>query len=152
VELKLDVPVDGGTVRGTDHVAVRGTVTPADAAVRVAGQSANVDSGAFSADVGLTPGANVIDITATAPGRRPATDALRVQRDIRVAMPNVVGSDLDAALVQVRTRGLTPAEKRGGSWLDRLFGGAVKVCATQPPAGSLVAPRSRVTIETKREC
>ena len=34
----------------------------------------------------------MIDVTATAPGRRPATDAVRVMRDMRVKVPDVVGS------------------------------------------------------------
>ena len=81
MKLKLELPDDGGIVR-TDEVEVRGTVTPADAAVQVAGEDAQVDGGEFVADVTLTPGDNVIDVSATSPGRRPATDALRVKRDI----------------------------------------------------------------------
>ena len=44
VKLKLALPDDGGTVR-EDRIEVRGTVTPADAAVQVAGSDAEVEGG-----------------------------------------------------------------------------------------------------------
>ncbi len=86
VKLELAEPDDGGAVRA-DRVEVRGTVTPADSIVRVGGEDAQVSGGQFIAQVALAPGGNVIDVTATAPGRRPATDALRIERDMRVAVP-----------------------------------------------------------------
>ncbi len=151
VQLKLAIPDDGGEVRD-DHVSVRGIVTPGDAAVRVAGEAADVEGGEFTADVALAPGGNVIDITATAPGRRPATDAVRVRRDMRVELPGLVGLELDDAVARLRDLGLEPTEARGGSWIDRLLGGPVMVCATDPVAETLVQPRSSVTLETAREC
>jgi hypothetical protein len=147
VSLKLDVPSDGGSVRA-ETVDVRGTVTPADAAVRVGGRDAEVNGGDFSAVVPLIAGANVIDITATAPGRRPATDAVRVERDIRVEVPVLVGSESDAAVAALRKLDLEPRVNEGGSWLDRVLGGRMEVCASTPPAGSLVDPESTVTLET----
>ena len=151
VRLKLAVPDDGGEVRD-DHVSIRGTVTPGDAAVRVAGEAADVDGGEFTAEVALVPGGNVIDITATAPGRRPATDAVRVMRDIRVEVPSLVGVEFEDASARLDDLGLEATEERGGSWIDSLLGGPVKVCATRPAAESLVQPRSRVTLETARDC
>ncbi len=151
VRLKLAVPDDGGEVRA-DRVSVRGTVTPGDAAVRVAGEAADVEGGEFTAEVALAPGGNVIDITATAPGRRPATDAVRVTRDIRVEVPRLVGLEFDDASARLDALGLEAVEARGGSWLDRLFGGPVTVCATRPAADELVLPRSSVTLETARDC
>ena len=75
VKLKLDAPDNGGSTRD-DHVAVRGTVTPADAAVQVMGDDAQVDGGrVHRRRRARSPGGNVIDVTATSPGRRPATDA-----------------------------------------------------------------------------
>ena len=51
VKLKLDAPDSGGTTRD-DHVAVRGTVTPADAAVQVDGRGRRRSAaGEFTADV-----------------------------------------------------------------------------------------------------
>ena len=94
VKLKLTVPGDGRSTRAT-QVAVLGTVTPADAEVRVGGEVAEVSGGEFTADVELQPGANVIDVTAASPGRRPAADALRVVRDMRVEVPRLVGQERD---------------------------------------------------------
>jgi hypothetical protein len=151
VTLKLDLPSDGGSVRA-ETVAVRGTVVPADAAVRVAGEDAQVDSGEFSAEVALQPGGNVIDVTATAPGRRPATDAVRVLRDMRVKLPPLVGEESDAAVEALRQLDLKATVNESGSWLDRVLGGAMEVCATNPTAGTLVEPRSTITLETAPGC
>jgi hypothetical protein len=151
VQLKLEVPDDGRSVRD-DHVAVRGTVVPADAAVEVAGADADVQGGEFNAEVKLQPGGNVIDVTATSPGRRPATDALRVQRDMRVEIPVLTGKSLDDADDALRTLGLRTVEQRGGGWLDNLLPGPVNVCATTPAAHTLVQPNSSVTLETAHDC
>jgi hypothetical protein len=151
VKLKLDAPDNGGSILA-DHVAVRGTVTPADAAVRVAGEDADVNDGVFAAEVALQPGGNVIDVTASSPGRRPATDAVRVMRDMRVKVPNVVGQTPEDAADALRTTGLTSVEERGGSWIDRLLPGDITVCATRPTAGALLDKGSSVTLETARNC
>ena len=151
VQLKLEVPDDGHSVRA-DHVAVRGTVAPADAAVRVAGHDAAVEGGEFNADIELVPGGNVIDITATSPGRRPATDALRVTRDVRVEVPDLAGSSYDDAAAKLEGLGLVATEERGGGWLDRLLPGPVGVCESSPAAGTLVQPKSTVTLSTAHDC
>ena len=151
VTLKLDVPSDGGSVRA-ETVAVRGLVRPADAKVRVAGRQADVADGEFSAEVPLEPGGNVIDVTASAPGRRPATDAVRVLRDMRVKLPAVVGRHDDAAVEELEKLDLRVEVEQGGTWLDRVLGGAIEVCAMDPPAGTLVEPRSTVTLHTAPRC
>ena len=151
VKLKLDVPDDGGSVRA-DQVDVRGTVVPADAAVQVAGEDAEVDGGRFAATVTLAPGGNVIDITATAPGRRPAADAVRVTRDMRVQIPQFAGQDYDSAAAALSKLGLKSVEQRGGSWIDRMLGTGVHVCSTTPRPGALVQPRTTVTVNTDPTC
>ena len=151
VKLKLAEPNNGGSILA-DRVDVKGTVTPADAAVRVAGEDAEVTDGTFTARVSLQPGGNVIDITATAPGQRPATDALRVTRDTRVKVPDVVGSTPEDADKALRAVGLTSEEERSGSWIDRLLPGDIHVCATRPEAGTLREKGTAVTIETARSC
>jgi Glucodextranase, domain B/PASTA domain len=151
VRLKLDVPDDGGQVRA-DRVEVRGTVTPGDAAVQVAGTDAEVDAGQFTASVALQPGGNVIDITATAPGRRPAADAVRVMRDMRVKVPPLVGLEAGAAAAQLKQRGLQASVVDHDSWLERVLGGEVDVCSMQPGAGALVDPRATITLQTSRSC
>src|SRR4051812_2411157 len=48
IELAVAAPADGSTVR-TSNVTVRGTVTPAEAAVQVLGKPARVRDGVFQA-------------------------------------------------------------------------------------------------------
>jgi hypothetical protein len=150
VKLKLDAPNSGGSTRD-DHVAIRGTVTPADAAVQIMGTAAEVSAGEFTADVKLQPGGNVIDVTASSPGRRPATDALRFVRDMRVDVPDVLGRSPDDAAAAVKATGLTPVIQQGGNWLDRLLGNP-KVCAVSPPPRTAVAKGTKVTLQTARGC
>jgi hypothetical protein len=150
VRLKLDVPDDGGQVRA-DRVEVRGTVTPGDAAVQVAGTDADVEAGQFTASVALQPGGNVIDITASSPGRRSATDAVRFVRDMRVDVPDVVGKSPEDATAALKAAGLVEVVEEDGNWLDRLLGNP-QVCATRPPAGSAVQKGTKVTLETARAC
>jgi hypothetical protein len=152
VRLKLELPDDASTVRGTDTVEITGTVAPADAAVSVAGQTADVDGGSFKASVKLAPGGNVIDITATSPGRRPATDAVRVKRDMRVEIPELTGQTYDAAAADLSKLGLKATEQSGGSWIDRVLGADIRVCQTSPPAGELVNPQTSVTVATGPGC
>ena len=142
VKLKLDAPDDGGSVRA-DHVDgardghARRRRGPASRA-----RTPRSTGGEFTADVSLQPGGNVIDITATAPGRRPATDAVRVMRDMRVEVPDVVGSDPRHAATALRALGLKATEERGGSWIDRVLARRRSTSARRsPPAGTLVEPR-----------
>jgi hypothetical protein len=151
VTLKLSLPDDGGMVRD-ERVLVRGTVSPADAAVRVGGEDAEVDGGEFSKEVALEPGGNVIDISATSPGRRPATDAVRVTRDMRVEVPDVIGQEVDAAKTAVGNVGLKVQEDQRGTWLDRVIPGTDHVCSTDPDAGALVDKGTTVTLVIQREC
>src|SRR6188472_1286601 len=90
VQLSLDSPGDGAVVRAA-IVEVRGTVRPRGAAVEVAGRPAAVNDGAFSVEIPLSAGANVIDVAATAADVRPAVAALRVLRDNRVTVPALAG-------------------------------------------------------------
>jgi hypothetical protein len=151
VTVKLTAPSDAKLLRA-DSVQVQGTVSPGDAQVEVNGSPAAVNGGAFVAQVALRAGANVIDVTATAPGRRADADAIRVTRDIRVAIPHLEGDDRDAASAQLRSLGLDPREQRGGNFLDRFIPGALQVCETQPPAGTLVNPHTTVTVVVARNC
>ncbi len=151
VTLKLSAPDDGGSTRD-ERVQIRGTVSPGDASVRVGGEDAEVSGGEFLAEVELQPGGNVIDVAATATGRRPASDAVRVERDMRVPVPDLIGQEVDPATEALKNAGLRPVEERGGSWIDRLLGGTVQVCAINPPAGTLVEKRTSVVMQTAREC
>jgi hypothetical protein len=151
VQLSLSAPGDGGMLRART-VDVSGTVAPAGAAVTVAGQSATVDGGTFTATVALEPGGNVIDVTASSPGHRPASDALRVVRDMRVELPKLAGYDEADAFSRLRELGLQPVEKRTDNWLQRLIPGGEGVCATSPKTGALVQRHTQVTVLVAKNC
>jgi beta-lactam-binding protein with PASTA domain len=133
-------------------VAVSGTVTPAGAAVAVAGRPAKVEGGTFTATVALQPGGNVIDVTASSPGHRPASDALRVVRDMRIELPKLAGYDEADAVSRLKELNLSAAEKRTDNWLDRLISSSAGVCSTAPRAGALVPPHSQVTLLVSSRC
>jgi hypothetical protein len=151
VTLKLDAPGDAKTLRAAS-VQVQGTVSPAGAHVEVNGVQAQVNGGTFVAEVALRPGGNVIDVTATSPGRRADADAVRVTRDIRVEIPQLVGTDHEDAVARLRDLGLDPREERGGNFLDRFIPGTLQVCELRPRAGALVDPHSAVTVVVARSC
>jgi hypothetical protein len=151
VRLSLASPGDGVVVRAA-VVEVRGTVRPATAAVEVAGRPAAVKGGAFDVVVPLDTGANVLDVAATAAGARPAVAALRVRRDVRVTVPDLVGSDPDVAQARLENLGLQVSRERGGGFFDPLIPEAPRVCSLSPRAGSRVDPRSQVTLVWARHC
>jgi hypothetical protein len=151
VSVNVTAPVDAKLLRA-DSVQVKGTVSPGNASVQVDGQDASVSGGTFAAQVALQPGANLIDVTATAPGRRAVADAVRVMRDTRIEVPRLLGYDADAATAQLRNLGLDPKQERGGGFLDRIIPGALQVCQTQPDAGTLVAAHTTVTVVVARHC
>jgi hypothetical protein len=133
-------------------VQVRGTVSPGDASVEVNGEAAQVENGAFSADVALDPGANVIDVTASAPGHRADADALRVTRDMRVELPDLVGMSEEDATAKLSDLGMEPRTEDARSFLDRIIPGGLQVCEMRPDSGELVAKGTKVTIVVAREC
>jgi hypothetical protein len=150
VKLKLAAPNSGGSTRA-DHIAVSGSVTPADASVQVMGVDAQVSGGEFTADVRLQPGGNVIDITASAPGRRSAAGAVRYLRDMSVDVPNLLRKSPEEASAALKDIGLGAVIEEDGTWLDRLLGNP-QVCATNPPAGTAVAKGTKVTLRTAPDC
>jgi hypothetical protein len=79
IEIAVAFPAAGTTIR-KDEVSVRGTVTPGDATVQVAGTQVTVTDGAFEATIPLTMGSNTIDVLATRPGLDPASKTLEVVR------------------------------------------------------------------------
>lgn len=151
VDLKLSSPSDGHSLRA-DTVDVTGTVAPSGAAVTVGGRAATVDGTSFTATVPLEPGGNVIDVTASSPGHRPAADALRIVRDMRVQVPALTGYAENDAFDRLKGLGLRPVEQSDDNWLDRLIPGTVGVCATQPKGGALVAPHAHVTVVVAKSC
>lgn len=151
VQLTLTGPSDAAVTR-SDTVAISGTVKPGRAAVRVLGRDVAVDGGAFETEVELEPGANLIDVAASANGRRPDFAALRVVFEQRVALPDVVGRDADTAQEELEGLGLEVESEDAGGFLDPILPGDPKVCGMQPDAGTQVLPGSTVTVQVARDC
>ncbi len=151
VRLTIEAPPDLATVK-EDRVELRGRVSPARAAVEVGGESAVVSGGAFSATVPLEEGANVIDVSATMPGRSAAFAALRVTYDPRVTVPELTGVQDDEAAGRIDALGLEPQLDSDGGLFDELRSGPRRVCESDPPAGTVVDPGSTVTLKTAKRC
>jgi PASTA domain-containing protein/glucodextranase-like protein len=151
VRLTLTGPSDGATLRD-DRVQIHGSVKPARASVSVLGRDVAVDDGRFATEVDLEPGANLIDVAASAGGRRPDFAALRVVFEQRVELPDVVGRDADTAQEELEGLGLQVTTEDAGGFLDPILPGDPRVCAMQPEAGAQVLPGSEVTLLTAREC
>ena len=151
VVLEVAEPSDEAVVRA-DSVQVRGTVSPPGAAVRVAGRAAEVDAGSFTAKVTLDPGANVIDVTATARGRAPALTALRVTRELPVEVPDLVGMSVEEAESRLSDVGLRAEFDDSGGLFDGLLPGDPAVCEQDPEAGSEVRRGTVVVLAVARQC
>ncbi len=151
VELRLTAPIDADTTRA-ERVEVTGTVKPAGASVQVLGDDVAVQDGRFSTDVALEPGANLIDVAGSARGRRPDFAALRVVREERVPLPNVVGRDADTAQEELEARGLKVRTEDAGGFFDPLLPGDPNVCEMEPAPGTQVLPGTEVTLRVARDC
>jgi hypothetical protein len=151
VKLRLGSPPDGDVVR-SETVEIRGTVQPRGAHVRVVGREIPVDGGSFRAEVPLEPGANLIDVSAESPGRRPDFAVARIVYEQRLPVPELVGSDADTAQDQLEGLGLTVRIENAGGFFDPLLPGDPKVCELDPRPGAQVLPGSEVTVLVVRDC
>ena len=138
---------------GTESsVAVTGTVVPRDARVIVLGERVAVVGGSFSASVDLREGANVIDVGASAPGRRAVWRALRVTRRSIVRMPDLPGTEEDDAKATLTDLGLDVRVTNDDDLLDALRGGPRVVCVTIPDAGTQLSPGAEVEVVVSKTC
>jgi hypothetical protein len=152
VDLKVSVPRDMATVRA-ESVEVSGTVVPASAAVTVLGQRAAVTGGGtFRATIPLQPGANVIDVMATAARRGPVLTALRVVREVPVTVPDLDGKSVDEVQQTLDGLGLEPEIEQGGGLLEELLPGEPAVCGQDPDPGTQVRRGSRVHVVVSKSC
>ncbi len=151
VRLTVSAPIDSSTVKD-DSVEVAGRVSPVRATVKVAGKSAPVSNGEFSAEVPLKEGSNVIDVAASMPGRSSAFAAQRVNYDPRVTIPDLEHVVDDEAADRISALGLKPTLQASGGLFDELRSGPRRVCESDPPAGAEVQPGSEVTLRTKKTC
>jgi len=152
VDLRVNEPADMATVR-SETVEVKGMVRPAGASVLVVGQKAPVSGGgSFTATVPLEPGANVIDVMASAAGRTPALTAFRVTREMPVTVPDLGGkseAEVDKALAGV---GLKPEVEKGGGLIEDLLPGDPAVCQQDPSAGTQVRRGTTVHVVVSKSC
>ena len=151
VVLDIDSPGDNAVVR-TDTVELRGTVEPARASVRVLGLEAASSGGSWSASVPVEPGANVIDVIATARGRTPAMAAVRVTRELLVEVPDLGGLVAADAQQQVADAGLVLEITEGGGLFDDLLPGEPAVCDQEPSPGERVRRGTTVSVEVRKTC
>jgi glucodextranase-like protein/PASTA domain-containing protein len=152
VALKISTPTDLATVRD-ETVVVKGTVEPAGSAVLVVGQKAPVSGGGtFTATVALEPGANVIDVMATAPRRGPALTAFRVTREVPVTVPDLGGKKEDEVQQTLSDLGLKAEIEKGGGLLEDLLPGDPAVCQQDPSSGTQVRRGSKVHVVMSKSC
>lgn len=152
VKLSVDAPADMALLHEAS-VEVRGVVSPATTRVTVDGGDVKVNGGRFSAQVDLLPGTNLIDVVAGAPdGARPAMVALRVRRQVTVAVPDLTGftpSDAEDALAGL---GLEADVKESGGLIELLLPEDARVCRTDPVSGTDVDPGSTVKVFAAKRC
>jgi hypothetical protein len=79
VSVVVSAPTSGSVINA-DSVTVRGTVTPANAAVMVQGRAAAVGNGIFSANANLHAGKTTIDVIGSAPGAAPGSTSITITR------------------------------------------------------------------------
>jgi hypothetical protein len=151
VRMQITAPADEAVVRG-GNVDVRGRVSPSIAEVTVLGRPALVNDGRFTAVVPLEPGANVIDVIATAPRRKAALSALRVTRDVLVTVPQLAGVEEDELEGVLEPLGLRADVQRGGGILDVLRPGVTAVCSQDPEAGTRVRRGREVRVVVAKRC
>ena len=77
---------------------------------------------------------------------------MRVTRDMRIEIPELVGQPSDDALARLKDLGLDAQAEHSGNFLDRFFGGGEQVCELHPGAGELVDPGSTVTVVVAPNC
>ncbi len=151
VQLTVTAPADLTTVSEAT-VEVRGRIAPSTAAVRVLGRPASITGGTFAIVVPLDPGANVVDVIASAPRRAPALAAIRITREDSVEVPDLVGTPLSELGAELDPLGLSAETERGGGLLDPLIPREQRVCEQDPEPGTKVRRGATVHVVVARDC
>jgi hypothetical protein len=152
VSLTVDSPADMALLT-EDSVEVHGVVTPVTAHVTVEGKGVDVSSGRFSTRVGLQPGTNLIDVVAGAKGgARPAMVALRVRRQVTVAVPDLTGYTPSDAQDTLAGLGLEADVQEAGGLIELLLPEDARVCETDPAPGTDVDPGATVKVFAAKRC
>lgn len=152
VRLSVEAPGDMALSR-EESVEVRGVVSPATARVTVDGDAVDVNGGRFAQRVQLQPGVNLIDVVAGAPdGARPAMVAVRVRRQVTVAVPDLAGVTPSDAKDALASKGLEADVQESGGLFDFLLPEDARVCETDPAAGTEVDPGTTVKVFAAKSC
>ena len=151
VRMTVAAPADLASTRA-DTLTVTGSVSPADATVRVLGRPADVVAGTFTARVPLRPGSNVIDLAATARGRGPALTALRVTREMPIVVPDLSHLTPGDARARLARLGLHLRTENAGGLLEGILPGTPGVCDQRPEAGSEVHAGTEVVAGVAKRC
>jgi hypothetical protein len=153
--MTIITPRDGAQLREAE-VLVKGTVTPPDANVRVAGRPARTRNGVFEARVPVERGKNRIEIAAEANGREighqalvvdrlaPAEEAAaRIAREYHGRVPDLRGERLDIVRSALRQIGLRHREVK--MTRGRIEPEGWATCGSRPLVGER-APRGKPLI------
>jgi glucodextranase-like protein/PASTA domain-containing protein len=151
VELDVTAPDDMAVVQ-SETIEVRGSVEPAGANVKVLGRPADVSGGTFRAEVPLGPGANVIDVMASARGRAAAMTAFRVTRELPVEVPDLDGLEVPEVEERLSEVGLVPDITERGGLIDDLLPGEPAVCEQDPEPGTEVRRGTTVRVQVAPSC
>ena len=151
VRLTITSPADSTTVK-EDTVQLAGRVSPTRASVEVGGKATPVSDGSFATTVSLEDGLNVIDVSASMPGRSPAFAAIRVTPHPRVTIPDLVGVPDEEAADRLTELGLDPSRESVGSLFDEFRSGERRVCEMEPPPGTRVEPGAEVRLGVAKAC
>ncbi len=151
VVLSLTAPRDADTTR-EPTVQISGSVSPSTARVIVLGERVTVSGGTFSHAVDLREGANVVDVGASAPGRRAVWRALRVTRRSKIEMPALVGQEEQAARDALQELGLKTRIVNYDDLFDAFRRRPRLVCNTNPEAGAQVDAGAQVTVVVSKTC
>jgi len=151
VQLAITAPRDAETT-SDPTIVVGGTVSPANARVVVLGEVVAVEGGSFSTSVDLREGPNVVDIGASAAGRRAVWRALRVTRRSTIRLPTLVGREADDVRSELADLGLVVRVTDDDNLLDAFRGGPQLVCQSDPAEGTRVASGAEVEIVVSKTC
>jgi glucodextranase-like protein/PASTA domain-containing protein len=152
VKLTVSSPADQTRI-DSSSTTISGTVSPRTARVLVVGRLVKPDAdGGFSAEVALVPGANLIDVIASARHARPAMTSLRITRYVLVSVPDVTGESPKDAAAAIHSAGLTPQIHSSGNPFGFLIPLRDQVCGQSPAGNAHVAPGSTVILDIGKVC
>jgi hypothetical protein len=95
---------------------------------------------------------NVLDVLAGAPNVQDAMGAIRIYRQIAIAVPDLTGTNPSDATATLRRVGLSASVDDVGGFLQSLLPSSPHVCQTEPAAGRKLPPGSVVHVQIAKLC